>query len=244
MNIEQTQFHPNRNDSTPMYLQVANRLAEGVVSGKWHLNEAIPSERKLAGELAISRVTARKAISVLCERGILARKRGSGTYVVPKFEQALMRLSNFSEELQRRGLKPGSRWISRSVDIADHEEILTLGLSPNAVVARLRRLRTADGVALAIESSTIPIQFLPDPHAVHDTLYGYLGGKNLLPVRALQHIRAMNATAEQAKLLGIERYAAVLHVTRVGYLESGARIELTHSYCRSEYYDFVAELRK
>jgi hypothetical protein len=36
---------------------------------------------------------------------------------------------------------------------------------------------------------------------------------------------------------------AVLFITRVGYLESGVAVELTHSYCRSDYYDFVAERR-
>ena len=28
------------------------------------------------------------------------------------------------------------------------------------------------------------------------------------------------------------------------HLESGVAVELTHSYCRSDYYDFVAELRR
>jgi GntR family transcriptional regulator len=35
-----------------------------------------------------------------------------------------------------------------------------------------------------------------------------------------------------------------LFITRVGYLASGQAIELTHSYCRSDYYDFVAEMRR
>jgi GntR family transcriptional regulator len=30
----------------------------------------------------------------------------------------------------------------------------------------------------------------------------------------------------------------------VGFLESGQAVELTHSYCRSDYYDFVAEMRR
>jgi GntR family transcriptional regulator len=37
---------------------------------------------------------------------------------------------------------------------------------------------------------------------------------------------------------------AVLFITRVGYLESGQAVELTHSYCRSDHYDFVAEMRR
>ncbi|HEU0202593.1 MAG TPA: UTRA domain-containing protein, partial [Burkholderiaceae bacterium] len=40
------------------------------------------------------------------------------------------------------------------------------------------------------------------------------------------------------------RGQAVLFITRVGYLDSGQAVELTHSYCRSEYYGFVAEMRR
>jgi GntR family transcriptional regulator len=36
----------------------------------------------------------------------------------------------------------------------------------------------------------------------------------------------------------------MLHITRVSYLESGAPVELTHSFCRSDYYEFVAESRR
>jgi GntR family transcriptional regulator len=63
-------------------------------------------------------------------------------------------------------------------------------------------------------------------------------------MRALQHIRAVNANAEQARLANIQPGVAMLHITRVSYLENGAAVELTHSYCRSDYYEFVAESRK
>jgi len=95
---------------------------------------------------------------------------------------------------------------------------------------------------MAIESSTLPIQYLPNPKLVTDSLYDYLEGHDAAPTRALQHIRAVNATADQAKLAGIKNGAAMLFITRVGYHANGSAIELTHSYCRSDYYDFVAEL--
>jgi GntR family transcriptional regulator len=244
MLIQLSDFKPDTQSVTPLYLQLANKLSEGIHSGLWQPDEALPSERMLSDTLDISRVTARKAIDILCERGMLTRKRGSGTYITPKLEQPLSRLTNFSEELRQRGFNPGSQWLSRETGIASAEEILALGLSPNTVVSRLKRLRTADNVVMAIESSTIPAQFLPDPKVINDSLYGYLDAHSLLPTRALQHIRAVNATAEQARLANIKQGAAMLYITRVGYLDSGAAIELTHSYCRSDYYDFVAELRR
>ncbi|MBI3230671.1 MAG: GntR family transcriptional regulator [Burkholderiales bacterium] len=239
-----SQFKPDGDSVTPLYLQLANKLAASIHAGLWRPNEALPSERMLSDTLDISRVTARKAIDMLCERGMLTRKRGSGTYITPKLEQPLSRLSSFSEELNLRGFIAGSQWLQRETGIATPEELMALGLSPNTVVARLKRLRTADDVVMAIETSAIPAQYLPNPGTVTDSLYGYLENCGTVPVRALQHIRAINASAEQARLAGIKQGVAMLHITRVGYLENGIAIELTHSYCRSDFYEFVAESRR
>jgi len=194
--------------------------------------------------LNISRVTARKAIDMLCERGMLTRRRGSGTYITPKLEQPLSRLTSFSEELSQRGFTAGSRWLEREIGVAAPLELLSLGLSPNMPVVRLKRLRTADDVVMAIETTTIPARHMPDPNGVTDSLYGYLEANGAVPMRALQHIRAVNASVEQARLAGVQPGAAMLHITRVSYLENGAAVELTHSYCRSDYYEFVAESRR
>lgn len=237
-------FRPDAHSGTPLYIQVANKLSSAIVGGDWRANEALPSERTLSEMLDISRVTARKAIDMLCERGMLTRRRGSGTYITPKLEQPLSRLTSFSEELKQRGFTAGSRWLERAVGMATPLELLSLGLSPSMPVARLKRLRTADNVVMAIETSTIPSVYMPDPHGVTDSLYGYLAQQGAIPSRALQHIRAVNATAEQARLAGIEPGMAMLHITRVSYLESGAAVELTHSFCRSDYYEYVAEVRR
>jgi GntR family transcriptional regulator len=54
----------------------------------------------------------------------------------------------------------------------------------------------------------------------------------------------MNAEPTLAGRLGVPEGQAVLFITRVGYLDSGQPVELTHSYCRSDHYDFVAEMRR
>ncbi|WP_426078475.1 GntR family transcriptional regulator [Janthinobacterium sp. PSPC3-1] len=237
-------FKPEPDSDTPLYLQLANMLSDGIAGGEWRANQALPSERVLSDMVAVSRVTARKAIDMLCERGMLTRKRGSGTYITPKLEQPLSRLTSFSEELRQRGFTAGSRWLQRDIGAAAPLELLSLGLSPHMPVARLRRLRTADDVVMAIETTTIPLQYMPDPQQVNDSLYGYLEARGAIPMRALQHIRAVNASAEQARLAQIKEGEAMLHITRVSYLDNGAAVELTHSYCRSDYYEFVAESRR
>jgi len=58
------------------------------------------------------------------------------------------------------------------------------------------------------------------------------------------HIQAINASDEFAALVGIAPGTAMLLMTRVGYLEDNTPIEVTDTYCRNDYYDFVAELRR
>ena len=244
MDEELQAFRPDPADVTPLYIQLANKLSNAIGKGRWRPNEALPSERTLSGMLSISRVTARKAIDLLCERGVLTRVRGSGTYITPKLEQPLSRLSSFSEELSQRGAKAGSIWLSRELGAATPLEMLSLGLSPNMPVARLKRLRTADEIVMAIETSTIPAVYMPDPQAVADSLSDYLEERGIHPVRALQHIRAVNASAAQARLTDLAPNTAMLHITRVSYLGSGAAVELTHSWFRSDYYGYVTESQR
>jgi GntR family transcriptional regulator len=235
---------PDADSSTPLYLQVANKLSSAINSGLWQADEALPSERVLCEVLDISRVTARKAMDILFDQGLIVRRQGSGTYIAPRLVQPLSRLTSFSEEIRSRGFTPTSRWLSREVGIASQEEVLRLGLSPAASVARLRRLRMADETVMAVETSVLPSRYLAEPHKVGDSLYAWMDAHGVSVVRALQHIKAINASDELAQLAGIAPGTAMLMMTRIGYLDSGLPVELTHSYCRNDYYDFVAELRR
>lgn len=238
------EFKPDPLDRSPLYLQLARKLGQGIRDGHYKPDEALPSERQLAEMLDVSRVTARSAINQLAEQGLIIRRHGSGNYIAPRVEQPLSHLTSFSEELLRRGYTPSSKWLERSIVTAKIDEQMSLGLSSAAKVARLERLRLADDVVMAYEISVLPQQVLPNPVAVEGSLYEYLTRAGQAPVRALQHIRALNAQPRLAERLGIPDRQAVLFITRIGYLESGLAVELTHSYCRSDYYDFVAEMRR
>lgn len=122
--------------------------------------------------------------------------------------------------------------------------MIQLGLSPAASVTRLKRLRLADGIVMAVENSTFPATLIPDPQAIGGSLYSYLEARGTPIVRALQHFRAVNATDEIAQQMGIAPHDALLLITRIGYTADQRAIELTDTYCRNDYYDFVVELRK
>ncbi|HXU70819.1 MAG TPA: GntR family transcriptional regulator [Polyangia bacterium] len=235
-------FRPDADNPTPLYLQLAHKLADAINGGRWQAEEALPSERMLSEKLGVSRVTARKALDLLCAQKLIARRQGSGTFIAPRLEQPLSRLTSFTEMLRARGFASSSRWLERKVDLPTHDEMLKLGLSPTSQVARLSRLRLADGVVMAIEMSALPIAVVPKPTAVGRSLYDYLDGAGHRVVRALQHFRAVNASKRISRLARVRQGEAMLLVTRIGFTRDNAAVELTDSYCRNDYYDFVAEL--
>jgi GntR family transcriptional regulator len=237
-------LRPDPESDTPLYLQLARRLTAAIHEGRWSAGEALPSERVLSDALGVSRITARKAIALLVEQGLIRRTQGAGSFITPRYDDPLSRLSSFSEMLRQRGFTPSSQWLSREIHPASREEVIQLGLSPTAAVTRLKRLRLADGIVMALENSTFPAALIPDPKAVGDSLYSYLDQRGLSIVRALQHFRAVNASEEIARQMGIKPHDALLLITRIGYTADQRAIELTDTYCRNDYYDFVAELRK
>jgi GntR family transcriptional regulator len=96
---------------------------------------------------------------------------------------------------------------------------------------------------MAVEHTALPTSIVPDPLLIDGSLYSHLEQRGIAVVRALQHFRAVNASSEIAALMDIEPRTALLLITRVGYSADQRAIELTDTYCRDDYYDFVAELR-
>ena len=231
--------------ATPLYLRVQERLRDAILAGRWKPQEALPGERDLASSFDVSRVTVRKAIGRLVEAGLLHQRQGSGTYVAgrpARLEQALSRLTSFTEDMRSRGLEASVQVLRREVSPPSPREAMHLMLSPRDRVSRLRRLRLAGGVPLAIELATLPQSLLPDPAAVGASLYAALEELGARPVRALQRLTAANLGAADASLLGVPDGAAALAIERVSFLPDGRPVEFTRSRYRGDAYDFVAEL--
>uniref|UniRef100_UPI0035CB0ECD GntR family transcriptional regulator n=1 Tax=uncultured Sphingomonas sp. TaxID=158754 RepID=UPI0035CB0ECD len=168
---------------------------------------------------------------------------GAGTFVAARVEKSFSMLSSFSEDMESRGRTARSTWLKRSAGTVTPEEAMVLGLSPGSPVLRFNRIRYADDIAMALEYSTIPGQYLASEKAVDTSLYAALEETDSRPVRALQRLRAVLFTKEQAELLGIAAAAPGLLIERRGFLGDGRAVEFTQSYYRGDSYDFVAELQ-
>lgn len=237
------QLVPDRSNATPLYIQVANSIREAINGGALEVGGALPSERALSELTGASRVTIRKAIEQLVDEGLLLRRQGSGTYVAPRIEQRGGELTGFSADARHRGEAPGSVWIMRSLSAPTAEEAAILGIAPTAQVARLGRVRLADGDPLAIEHAVVPRHLLPELSQVVDSLYAALELKGNRPVAGTQRLRASLATSVEAALLSIPEGSEILRIERRTFLADGTPVELTRSAYRGDRFDFVTELR-
>lgn len=229
----------------PRYLQLSRHLAQNIRSGALPPETSLPSEREMAQIADLSRVTIRKAIAVLADEKLVVQRRGSGTFVSPqvqKLEHSLSRLTSFTEDMMRRGKSSSSEIIKSGFFTPSPEEIITLGLRSGDMVARVKRLRRADGVPLAIERSSVPPDILPNPELVTTSLYEILESRGVRPERAIQRISATLLTDKNAHYLETDPGAPALKIVRSGFLQSGRVIEFTTGIYRGDAYDFVAEL--
>ena len=232
----------DESSAQPLYQQLQRALRHAIESRVISPDDALPPERDLAEELSVSRITVRKAIDGLVEEGLLIRKQGSGTFVSNRVEKNFAKLTSFSEDMRARGRKPHSVWLNRAAGTVTPEESLTLRSSPGTPVYRFNRIRFADDAPMALEYATVLGSCLPSVEAVESSLYEALERTNNRPVRALQRLRAVLLTAEQAKLLKAQERDPGLLVERVGFLKDGRAVEFSQSYYRGDIYDFVAEL--
>jgi GntR family transcriptional regulator len=234
-----------RREGWPLFEAVGARLKREIASGRFAGVDVLPGERELSEILGVSRTTLRRAIAGLIEEGVLFHRHGAGTFVrrkAPHVEQALSRLTSFTEDMRSRGLAASSREIERGVFLPTPEEAMMLGVSPRDNVFRLARLRLADDVPMALERAAVPARFIGEPARVGHSLYAALDAEGWLPVRALQRLRAVVLGAADAALLDLPEGAAALDIHRIAYLADGRCVEFTRSFYRADTYDFVAEL--
>jgi GntR family transcriptional regulator len=95
---------------------------------------------------------------------------------------------------------------------------------------------------MALEYATVPAFALASPEAVESSLYEALEQTGYRPTRALQRLRAVLFTPEEAELLSVRPGDPGLLIERRGFLPDGRIVEVTRSWYRGDAYDFVAEL--
>jgi len=211
------------------------------------VGDALPSERRLASELGVSRPTLRAVIDELVREGLLLRRHGSGTYVAePKIALPLT-MTSFSEDMARRGMRPSTQVVSFERQSAGAKLGQRLNLSPVEDVWVITRLRLADDETMAIEWLHAPRRFLPDlkrEDLAQQSFYELLNERQgIVIARGTQTIEPTVTSQEEADLLGVPVHSPAFLFERTTEGQRGEVVEFVRSVYRGDRYRLVTELR-
>ncbi|CAB1127547.1 HTH-type transcriptional repressor DasR [Candidatus Hydrogenisulfobacillus filiaventi] len=208
--------------------------------------DPLPSAEELAARLGISRTRVRAGLAELTAAGWLERIPGRGWRVAgPRLEERLSGLLSFSEALLLRGMAPGARLLGQRIAEADPQLAAIFKQPVSSPVWILRRLRTGDGLPLAVEETVIPLNFCPDPARFDPggSLYRFLRENCGVPFgKATQTLEAARAPAAVAGPLEIRPGVPVFRLTRTTRDLLCRPFEYTVAWLRADRYRFVVEL--
>ncbi|WP_328585902.1 GntR family transcriptional regulator [Rossellomorea aquimaris] len=238
----------NKKSPLPLYYQIEEHIKGMIDSGVLKPGDVLPSERELAEQFTISRMTVRQAITNLVNKNFLYRKKGSGTYVSQhKFEQSLHGLTSFSEDMRRRGLEPGNKLIHFELSSPTDDLVHHFSLKEDDLVYKIKRIRLASNEPMAIETTYIPVKLIPglSQEILSHSLYQYVEEEIGLKLgHASQSIEAAAATEDDAKHLKLEKGEPVLFIQRETYLEGGSPFELVKSTYRGDKYKYKMDIER
>lgn len=217
-----------------------HRLLDLISSGKLRPGDRLGTERELAASLSVSRSTLRQALTALARAGAVRRVpgRAGGTFVThSKLDRDLSVIVGLPEYLRRQGFVAGTQVLSATMAGADDVTAEHLGLQPGSLVLDIVRIRLADGVPLSLERVRLPAEIFPGllemplGGSIYELLDQHYGVK---PDDVVEHLEVVDASAEEASLLGIAVRTPLLAITRTSSTAEGAAFEFSQDLFRAD----------
>jgi len=145
----------------PLYVQVERRIEDLLLQGRYKAGDRIPPETELVETLGVSRVTVRAGLARLVERGLLERRRGSGTFLVrppvgARLQSGLERLETYTVHAERLGLKLDSRDLSVEAVGAAPDEAAALEVPDGTSLVKVSRVLLVEGKPAAWMVDVVP----------------------------------------------------------------------------------------
>lgn len=231
----------------PLYSQVREEIVRRLADGMWQPGAMLPSEQELARTLGVSQGTVRKALDALTSEGILVRRQGRGTFVA-EFEESriLFQFFRLAPDAGDR-LFPNSVVLNRTSGSASAVERAALGLRPGAKVWRIERVRYFDKDPILTETITLPVAQFPKLGELQDLpnnvyqLYSCEYGISI--ARSSERIKAVGASALDARELGCDEGTPLLLIERTAYDFSDNPVEFRQSHCLTKSIHYASDLR-
>ena len=229
------------------YETIAEDIQSKILSGFYKPDEKLPQEMELCRQYGTSRITIRQAMELLVNRGLITKRRGSGTFV-----KAISGGSDNHESFARSQQFGGFTRTEEGKKITSniHEFMLIpaswdiaqrLQLAEGSFVCYICRTRLADGKPHVVEYTYMPTDFITGitMEVVQSSIYSYIEETLKLKIQSAHRIARAAMPTEQEKLwldMG-EEPMPVLEIEQVAYLNDGRIFEYSKSRHRADCFE-------
>lgn len=142
-----------RNSVLPLHEQLRNTLSLEIAAGAFRDQGRLPSEAELCERFGVSRISVRRAISDLVEKGLLVRRQGVGTFVNSRPEMVgTINVVGIADKLSAGGKTTRRIKISR-LEPATPELAQALGIGEGDDVFRLVRVFSSAGTPVSLDDT-------------------------------------------------------------------------------------------
>jgi len=196
----------DESDFAPAYFQLARILHDWIMRGELRPGDRLAPETELCEKFNLSRMTVRRAIAMLVEKGLVRRERGRGTFVVgQQVDGGIFLIPDFHEEMKNLGLSASCRLMKARVVPAGEKASVKLGIGKGEHVLYLERVLEGEGEPLTFDRKYVlydPSQPILEAELGHGTTAELFSGcPDLLPVRAELSLSATVLSTGEAEIL-------------------------------------------
>jgi GntR family transcriptional regulator len=230
-----------------LYARVETVLASEITDGDLKVGEQLPTENSLIARFEVSRITVRRAIQNLVNRGLVEIRRGKGTFVAaPTITQDLKELSGFVEDMHALGRKPTARVISKEIVTASTTVARQLALTRGERVVRIRRVRLGDGIPLSFDETYLPLEIgkrIITNDLKVEPIFSLLERKYNVPlIEAEYKLDAVAAENEVARALNVKPRSPIFRIERTSYSTGSRPVDYETLHYRGDLVRFATRL--
>lgn len=227
------------------YKEIEEYIMEGIRSERFKPNSLLPTEMQLCQQFDVSRMTVNKALNHLEKKGFIERIRGSGSYVkLPYFEQDVVTMTSFSEQLRRKGTIPSTKLLSYSVINAKDVPLKNLSkalcVGTDEMIHYFVRLRYGNGKPIAIQYTYVPVSRISsiDISCLNKSFYEYIEKKLKLEMgNGKSHLCIQYPDDFMMNHLNIDKEHPVVYVNHISSLKNGLPFEYVDTFTLWEYFN-------
>ncbi len=215
----------------PLYFQLKELILSEIKNGNYKDEDMIPTENEISDMFQISRTTVRQAVTELVQEGWLYRIKSKGTFVThPKINQDfLKKLESFQDQMRRLGMEPRTELLKLETVKADAQVAKALQIAEGEDVIYLYRRRFGNDEPLVTIQTYLPAKrcsFVMKHDLEKEALYEILAKNDGTKIyRISRTIEAVEANAEDERLIGISVGKPIQYFVSIGYSTAGVALE-------------------